>query len=399
MLKPPHNHHHNHHHLIFSLLILFIHLPFSISTTATADIAALKSLKTFIKPSSIPPSSCISTWDFSSDPCLTPKRTHFICGLTCSPDSTRVISITLDSVGYSGSLTPYISQLTQLVLLDLGQNSFHGTIPSSLSSLSLLQSLSLSYNSFTGPLPSSIGNLKSLQDLDLSNNLLSGSIPNTLFSLSHLTRLDLSFNKFSGTLPAKLPPNLHELAIKANSLSGTITKTSFTELTQLETVELSGNSFTGVLQSWLFQLPALQQINLSNNSFTGVEIWRVGKKLSSLVAVDLGFNKIEGYLPVNLSEYPVLASLSLRYNRLRGPIPLQYSKKSNLKRLFLDGNYLSGTPPAGFFTGVGEESPVIGSFGDNCLLRCPPKSELCLPLQKPMSVCKKVYGGKMPRRN
>lgn len=302
-------------------------------------------------------------------------------------------------MGYSGTLTPLLSLLTHLIVVDLGQNSFHGTIPPSLSSLSLLQTLNLRENYFSGPLDSSIGKLKSLQSVDLSGNLLSGSIPNTLSSLSQLTRLDLSFNKFSGKLP-KLPPNLHEFAAKANLLSGSIEKTAFDGLTQIETVELSANSFNGKLGFWFFQLPGLQQINLSNNSLTSVEIWKPRKGYySSLVAADLGFNKIEGYLPVNFSEYPALASLSLRYNRLRGPIPLEFSKKNTLRRLFLDGNYLSGTPPLGFFPRAGKESSIMGSFGNNCLRRCPPQSELCLPLQKPMSVCKQAYGGKRPRRN
>lgn len=390
--------------VFYLLLCLLLHHHLSLSTvnsaTFSADVAALKAFKGAIKPSTIPPWSCLGSWDFTtSDPCSYPKRTHFVCGLTCSsdPDSSspsRVISITLDSVGYSGTLTPLVSQLTQLVTLDLGQNSFHGTIPPSLSSLSLLQTLTLRTNSFSGSLPSSIGNLKSLQELDLSGNFLSGYLPNTLFSLSKLTRLDLSFNKFSGGLP-KLPPNLLELAIKASSLSGSISKSSFDRLTQLETLELSANSFTGILQSWLFKLPSLQQINLSNNSLTGVEISKPNKGYSELVAVDLGFNKIEGYVPANFSEYPVLASLSLRYNKLRGPIPLEFSKKGTLKRLYLDGNYLTGTPPVGFF--AGGESEVAGSFGDNCLSRCPASSQLCLPSQKPTSVCKQVYAGKKPK--
>ncbi|KAL2939336.1 LRR receptor-like serine/threonine-protein kinase FLS2 [Bienertia sinuspersici] len=375
---------------IFSLLIFTLTHQLSLSTTPPTEISALKSLKSSIKPSTITPSSCLGSWDFSIDPCSKPITTHFICGFTCSPSS-QIVSITLDSVGYSGTLTHLISQLTQLVDLDLGQNDFHGNIPDSLSSLSLLQTLTLRSNSFSGPLPSSITTLKSLKDVDLSGNFLSGSLPDSLSSLSHLTRLDLSFNKFSGGIP-KLPPNLQEFAVKANLLSGSIVKTSFTGLTRLETVELSANSFTGKLQPWFFQIPGLQQINLSNNSLTSVEIWK--PDYSSLVAVDLGFNKIEGYLPVNLTEFPALASLSLRYNRLRGPIPLGYSKKGTLKRLFVDGNYISGTPPSGLIPSL-----QAGSFGDNCLRGCPRKSKLCLPSQKPMSVCKQAYGGKRPRRN
>ncbi|PPS06545.1 hypothetical protein GOBAR_AA14092 [Gossypium barbadense] len=48
----------------------------------------------------------------------------------------------------------------------------------------------------------------------------------------------------------------------------------------------------------------------------------------NLVAINLGFNKIEGNLPVNVADYPTLSSLSLCYNRLRGAIPLGYAISS-----------------------------------------------------------------------
>lgn len=108
------------------------------------------------------------------------------------------------------------------------------------------------------------------------------------------------------------------------------------------------------------------------------------------MAVDLGFNRIEGGVPVNFASYPLLSSLSLRYNRLRGAIPLEYSEKKSIKRLYLDGNFLTGKPPAAFFSGGGD--PVSGSLGDNCLQGCPQYSQLCAPSQKPNAVCKEAYG-------
>ncbi|KAB1208426.1 hypothetical protein CJ030_MR7G022716 [Morella rubra] len=209
-------------------------------------------------------------------------------------------------------------------------------------------------------------------------------------SLSNLRLLDLSFNKLEGSLP-KLPPNLLELALKHNSLSGTLSKSSFDGLTQLEVVELSENSFTGSLQAWFFLLPSLQQVDLANNSLTSIEVWKPAGGNSDLVAVDLGFNRIEGYLPANFAGYPQLSSLSLRYNRLRGTIPLEYSKTKFLRRLFLDGNFLIGKPPAGFFAG---DTSVSGSLGDNCLQGCPTSSQLCVPSQKPYAICRQAYGGK-----
>nr|AMM42806.1 LRR-RLK [Vernicia fordii] len=179
--------------------------------------------------------------------------------------------------------------------------------------------------------------------------------------------------------------------MKNNSLSGSLPKSSFDGLIQLEVVELSENSFTGSLESWFLLLPALQQVDLANNRLTSVEISKPVNGNSDLVAVDLGFNKIGGNAPVNFADYPLLSSLSLRYNRLRGAIPLEYSQKKSLRRLFLDGNFLIGKPPSGFFGG---EGPVTGSLGDNCLQGCPGSSQLCTPSQKPNSICKQAYGGK-----
>ncbi|KAJ6310488.1 hypothetical protein OIU76_015252 [Salix suchowensis] len=360
----------------------------ALSLTSPQDISALKAFKASIKPGSIQPWSCLASWDFIADPCALPRRTHFICGITCSPDSTRVIQLTLDPAGYSGQLTPLISQLTSLIILDLADNYFFGPIPSSISSLISLQTLTLRSNSFSGPVPNSITNLKSLESLDLSHNSLSGYLPKTMNSMSSLRRLDLSYNKLTGPLP-KLPYNLLELALKANSLSGPLSKSSFDSLTQIEVVELSENSLNGTLESWFFLLPALQQVDLANNSLTRIEISKPAN--SDLVAVDLGFNKIVGNAPLHFADYPLLSSLSLRYNRLRGTIPLEFSRNRSLRRLFLDGNFLIGKPPPAFFA---EDTSVSGSIGDNCLQACPVSSQLCTPSQKPSSICKQAYGGK-----
>ncbi|XP_022745787.1 probable LRR receptor-like serine/threonine-protein kinase At4g20940 [Durio zibethinus] len=375
---------------VHCFLLLLLYLSLAHALTAPQDILALKAFKASIKPSSIPSWSCLASWDFTSDPCAIPRRTHFTCGVTCSPDSTRVTQITLDPAGYSGQLDPLVSQLTQLTTLDLSDNYFFGPIPSSISSLRNLQSLTLKSNSFSGSIPDSVTTLGSLESLDLSHNSLSGPLPKTLNSLSSLRRLDLSYNQLTGFLP-KLPYNLLELALRGNSLSGYISKSSFDGLTQLAVVELSENSLSGTLGAWFFLLPSLQQVDLANNSLTRVEISNPPGGNSDLVAVNLGFNKIEGNAPANLADFPLLSSLSLRYNRLRGAIPLGYSKNKSLRRLFLDGNFLIGKPPSEFFA---SDTSVSGSLGDNCLQECPGSSQLCTPSQKSDAVCKQAYGGK-----
>lgn len=374
--------------LLFSLSIISTD-----ALTSASDVSALKAFKASVKPNSIPPWSCLASWDFTaSDPCATPRRTHFTCGITCSSDSTRVTQLTLDPVGYTGRLTPLISGLTQLLTLDLADNNFYGSIPSSISSLVSLQTLTLRSNSFSGSLPESVTRLSSAESIDISRNSLTGSLPKSLTSLSNLRQLDLSYNKLTGSIP-KLPQSLIDLALKANSLSGPISKESFTESTQLEVVELAENSFTGTLGAWFFNLQSIQQVDLANNSITGIEVLPP-KKLageSDLVAVELGFNRIAGNAPASLAAYPRLSSLSLRYNMLHGAIPAEYERSKTLRRLFLDGNYLTGKAPARF---VKPETEVMGSLGNNCLQGCPGKAKMCAPSQKPFSICKQAYGGK-----
>ncbi|KAL6546122.1 hypothetical protein OROGR_009996 [Orobanche gracilis] len=368
-------------------LILAILLSLQIhSATFSGDIAALQAFKLSVSPSSIPPSSCLATWNFPGDPCAVPRVTDFICAVSCSAG--RVVQLTLDSQGYAGILTPSISNLTQLIYLDLGDNNFHGQIPSSISSLPNLKELILRVNTLTGPVPQSIANLRSLETLDLSGNSLSGALPD-MSKLVNLKRLDLSNNKLTGSVP-RLPSNLNELALMNNSLSGSLTWSVFAGLIRLMVVELSENSIAGVLESWFLQLPSLQQIDLAKNSITGVSVEKC--PASELVSVNLSHNNIQGSLPVNFSEYPLLRSLALSHNRFLGPIPRQYSKKgSSLQRLFLDGNFLNGIPPVRFFSG---EWSVSGSLGDNCLQRCPKKSDLCSTSQKNVSICQQAYGGK-----
>ncbi|KAI3803717.1 hypothetical protein L1987_31878 [Smallanthus sonchifolius] len=367
-------------------VILLLLSTTATTTTLSSDVSALKAIKSAINPTTIPPYSCLASWNFTSDPCSTPHVTHFLCALSCSAN--RVTQLTFDPAGYSGTLSPLVSQLTELTTIDLSDNKLSGPIPTSLFSLPNLQTLILRTNSFSGTLPPTISTLKSIQTLDISHNSLSGSLPDTSSSLT-LTRLDLSFNKLTGPIP-KLARNLLELALRSNSLSGFLSNSSFSELTQLEVVELSENFLVGTIPSWFFLQPGLQQVNLANNKFTGIEISIPVD--SDLVAVDAGYNKITGCLPVNFTAYPVLSSLSLRYNVLHGPIPEEYSRKSTLRRLFLDGNYLTGMPPEGFFSG---KSSVYGSFGDNCLKSCPTSLQLCLKSQKPSSICRRANGGKV----
>ncbi|XWS41587.1 hypothetical protein CRYUN_Cryun17cG0094700 [Craigia yunnanensis] len=121
----------------------------------------------------------------------------------CDP-SNKVISVTLSSMNFSGTLSPEIGVLKTLSLLTLKGNGITGEIPKELGNLSSLISLDLENNRLTGEIPSSLGNLKKLQFLTLSKNNLTGTVPWSISDLPKLINLLLDSNDLSGQVPDHL---------------------------------------------------------------------------------------------------------------------------------------------------------------------------------------------------
>ncbi|XP_077246197.1 leucine-rich repeat (LRR) family protein [Tasmannia lanceolata] len=401
------------------LLVLVVMVKGGESITNSEDISALKQIKNAIEPSSITPGSCLSTWDFSLDPCQTLFGDHFTCGFRCDitvSGESRVTELTLDPAGYSGTLS--LSPLSFLQTLDLSDNLFSGEIPPTLSNLTSLRRLSLSRNSFSGPIPAQISSLSSLQELYLDNNLLSGPIPATFSNLQNLSRLELQSNKLSaefpdlgslkslsfldtsdnlisGKLPSTLPESLVEISMRNNALEGELPEISITMLTFLQVMDLSHNKLSGGLSSILFSHPSLQQLTLSHNHFTYLKVPNDYGINSELIALDLGYNDFEGFLPPFIAMMPTLSALSLESNRFTGMIPTLYGLKTALPvagtspfvRLLLSGNYLFGPIPSPLLTMKPGSATV--SLVDNCLFNCPLSFFFCQGgLQKSLMACK-----------
>ncbi|XVF17267.1 hypothetical protein REPUB_Repub10bG0105200 [Reevesia pubescens] len=121
----------------------------------------------------------------------------------CDP-SNNVISVTLSSMNFSGTLSPKIGVLKTLSSLTLKGNGITGEIPIELGNLSSLTSLDLENNRITGEIPSSLGNLKNLQFLTLSKNNLTGTVPQSISNLPKLINLLLDSNDLSGQVPDHL---------------------------------------------------------------------------------------------------------------------------------------------------------------------------------------------------
>ncbi|KAL1326750.1 hypothetical protein HN51_036870 [Arachis hypogaea] len=95
----------------------------------------------------------------------------------------HVVSLALDSIGFSGTLSPSILKLKYLVTLELQNNKLSGPLPDYIANLTTLQYLNLAGNNFIGSVPASWAQLSTLKHLDLSSNRLTGTIPLQLFSI------------------------------------------------------------------------------------------------------------------------------------------------------------------------------------------------------------------------
>ncbi|KAK4857761.1 hypothetical protein QYF36_005917 [Acer negundo] len=155
-----------------------------------SQVDALFALKTSLQV----PNDVLPNWNQNQvNPCT---------WLNVNCDNDNVVSVSLSSMNFSGTLTPKLGVLKSLTTLILKGNGITGEIPEELGNLSSLTSLDLDNNRLTGEIPSSLGNLKKLQFLTLSQNNLTGVIPDSLSP--NLISLMLDSNGLSGQIPEHL---------------------------------------------------------------------------------------------------------------------------------------------------------------------------------------------------
>ncbi|XP_034688474.1 protein NSP-INTERACTING KINASE 3 isoform X3 [Vitis riparia] len=154
------------------------------------EVVALMTIKNNLND----PYNVLENWDINSvDPCSWRM-------VTCSSDG-YVSALGLPSQSLSGTLSPWIGNLTNLQSVLLQNNAISGPIPDSIGKLEKLETLDLSHNKFDGGIPSSLGGLKKLNYLRLNNNSLTGPCPESLSQVEGLSLVDLSFNNLSGSMP------------------------------------------------------------------------------------------------------------------------------------------------------------------------------------------------------
>ena len=158
-------------------------------------------------------------------------------------------------------------------------------------------------------------------------------------------------NNLSGALPSELGDlaNLEELSLGRgnstfNSLTGTIPP-ELGQLANLKVLQLNGNKLEGHIPLELTQLTELTDLSLSSNDLIGPVPPEL-QRLAQLRFLRLGGNELSGTIPSELGQLANLNRLSLGLNSLNGPIPRELGQLGSLNWLHLGGNDLSGPIPS-----------------------------------------------------
>ncbi|KAH9646701.1 hypothetical protein KPL70_024951 [Citrus sinensis] len=250
----------------------------------------------------------------------------------------------------SSSIYPWLFNISsKLVVLDLDSNLLQGSLLEPFDRMVSLRTLYLGFNELEGGIPQFFGNMCSLNTLDLSSNKLSGQLWDFIQNLS------------GGCMNNSLDRmyKLDALSLSGNSLTGVVTESVFSELSNLKALHLDDNSFTlKFSHDWIppFQLIIIllgscqmgphfpkwlqtqNQIEVLDISDAGISdtvpdwFWDLSHTIADF---NLSNNHIKGKLPnLSLRFDPFSSSIDISSNYFEGLIPPLPSNASvlNLSR-------------------------------------------------------------------
>ncbi|XP_055800483.1 LRR receptor-like serine/threonine-protein kinase RGI3 [Solanum dulcamara] len=259
----------------------------------------------------------------------------------------------------------------ELRVFDLTNNSLTGIIPPFIGNATKMMNFSLSGNRVSGNIPKEVGNLCQLADLYLTDNQLICSIPAILFNISSLLVISLYNNSLSGRLlldEGNIVSNLKtypEILVVYPSSRGSIwlfiqarevlywaycNKWDYScfigKYFHSENSLLWKQSHSGAIPLELGKLSNLRELTFDQNYNLIGQNPEAIFNISSLEIIDFSFNNLSGRIPTTTSLHlPNLKVLYLGTNKLEGEIPLFITNASKLEILELDGNFLTGAIP------------------------------------------------------
>ncbi|XP_068338974.1 receptor-like protein 7 [Pyrus communis] len=268
----------------------------------------------------------------------------------CLGNSSALEVLNLPNNSFDGDIPQLCPNKNSLRMVDLSYNHLHGKVPRSMAHCTQLEFLNLGNNYIRDIFPSLLGGLPVLKALILCHNEFHGIIgkPATNHEFPNLCIIDLSHNGFSGMLPSNYLENWnfmkfvnetnqtyfevvssaspddvtynypYKITILAKGVELKYLRTPYL----LRLVDLSSNKFEGEIPTGIIgKLRGLHLLNLSNNTFNGLIPASLGN-LTALESLDLSGNQFSGSIPSTLVQLNFLEYFNVSHNHLWGPIPL-----------------------------------------------------------------------------
>ncbi|XP_027093847.1 uncharacterized protein [Coffea arabica] len=331
--------------LHFAILLLcfctgIFHVAESTALSIVSDKEALMSLKSQIN---MEMSNPLSTWDQdSSSPCNW-------TGVVCNRNGQRVIGLDLSGLRLSGSISPYLGNLSFLRSLQMQNNQLTGNLPEQLGNLFRLRSLNVSFNSLTGAIPSNISQCKELRVLDLMQNRMTGGIPEEIGQLKELQVLNLARNQLFGPFSSSLVniSTLTNLNLGTNSLDGPI-PSDLSHLRNLKYLDLTINNFTGTVPASIYNMSSLVYLALASNDLWGDLPSNVGVTLPNLLGFNFCINKFTGTIPGSLHNLTRIRIIRMAHNLLHGSVPPGLGNLPDLEMYNIGYNRIVSSGTNGF---------------------------------------------------
>ncbi|KAG7350876.1 RHS repeat-associated core domain containing protein [Nitzschia inconspicua] len=251
-----------------------------------------------------------------------------------------VHSLEMPNNGLAGDLPSEIQLLHRLTKLAL---SFNANLTSQKSldgvhMLVYLTDLELHYCSLVGRIPDWFGNLRALTNLSLGNNALDGPLPDSFFKLTNLVLLGLDDNGFTGPIePFAAFTQLDSLYLEDNVFTGELTESLIRSWGKMVELDLSTNKLDGPLPPNLWSITSLQVMDLNGNNFVG-PIPEITTLHDNLQFLSLYNNRLDWRIPTTINNLKNLAHLDLSINNLELPYPSTMSQLSLLRYLFTGEN-------------------------------------------------------------
>ena len=100
------------------------------------------------------------------------------------------------------------------------------------------------------------------------------------------------------------------------------------------------------IPSNISNLSGLTAIRMRNNSISGTIPSSIGLLGTTLLVLDLSYNKLNGTIPNEISKLSRLMHMHLNSNKLVGKIPTALGKLQTTGELYLSNNLLTGSIPS-----------------------------------------------------